>query len=139
MPLIFQKAIQSGKNHRAAGREKKYKREMHMSVIKWRDSYDTGIDQFDREHHKIVELINTMFVAIRDKSGREVIEKVSDDVLSYTVYHFANEEQMMEITGYPEFDQHVAEHVRLRQEAEKFQTIISTSFPVGVNELYRFI
>ena len=46
-----------------------------MSVIKWRESYNTGIEQFDMEHHKIVELIDAMFAAIRDKSSKEVVRR----------------------------------------------------------------
>lgn len=29
-----------------------------MTLIKWRESYNTGVAQFDREHHKLVELID---------------------------------------------------------------------------------
>ena len=67
------------------------KRGVFMSVIKWRESYNTGVEQFDREHHKIIELIDIMYEAVRDKSGREVTEKACNDILAYTVYHFANE------------------------------------------------
>ena len=45
-----------------------------MAVIKWRDGYNTGVAQFDMEHHKIVELIDSMYAAIRDKSGKEITE-----------------------------------------------------------------
>jgi hemerythrin len=110
-----------------------------MSVIKWRDSYNTGVDQFDREHHKIVELIDMMFFAIRDKSGKEVTERVCADVLSYTEYHFSNEEQAMKAAKYPGLAEQITEHARLKAEAARFQTIIANNFPEGVNEFYRFL
>jgi hemerythrin-like metal-binding protein len=110
-----------------------------MAVIKWRDSYNTGIDQFDKEHHKILELIDIMFMAIRDKSDKEITRKACNDVLSYTQYHFANEEQAMQEANYPELEEHIAEHVRLKNEAVRFQTIIDTNFPEGVNDFYRFL
>ncbi len=110
-----------------------------MSLFKWRDSYDTGVPQFDQEHHKIVELINTMFKAVRDKSGKEIAEKACAEVVSYTVYHFTNEEQAMQAVNYPGLDEHIAEHARLKAEAEKFQTIITNNFPEGVTEFYRFL
>ena len=59
-----------------------------MAVIKWRESYNTNVKQFDEEHKKIVELINTMFQAMRDKSDKEVTAKVCADLLSYTQIHF---------------------------------------------------
>ncbi|EKD39538.1 MAG: hypothetical protein ACD_75C00374G0006 [uncultured bacterium] len=60
-----------------------------MGVIKWRESYNTGVPQFDQEHHKIIELIDCMYSAIRDKSGKEVAEKACTDLLAYTGYHLS--------------------------------------------------
>jgi hemerythrin-like metal-binding protein len=110
-----------------------------MSIIKWRDSYNIGVEQFDQEHHKIVELINLMFEVVRDKSGKEVVEKVCQDVLSYTEYHFANEEQALQTINYPDLEEQVAEHAKLRTEAKRLQEIINSSFPEGSVELYHFL
>lgn len=110
-----------------------------MTTIKWRDSYNTGVEQFDKEHHKIVELIDMMHVAIRDKVEKEVTEKACTDIVSYAGYHFANEEEAMQEANYPELLEHIAEHDRLRKEAERFQAIINDNFPEGVNEFYRFL
>lgn len=110
-----------------------------MTVIKWRDAYNTGVEQFDQEHHKIVELIDIMFVAIRDKSEKEIILTACNDVLSYTDTHFANEEEAMRAIEYPELEEHIAEHARLKDEATKFYTILSNNFPEGRNQFYRFL
>lgn len=110
-----------------------------MSLIKWRDSYNTDVKQFDEEHHKIVEFIDTMFVALRDKSSKEIVVKVCNELISYTVYHFENEEKAMTSVNYPDIQAHIAEHMRLKKEAEKFQSVINNHFPEGVSELYRFL
>jgi hemerythrin len=110
-----------------------------MASIKWREGYDTGVAQFDMEHHKIVELIDSVFAAIRDKSGKEIVEKACNDVVAYTGYHFANEEQAMQAVGYPDLTEHIAEHSRLKDEALRFQAMINTNFPEGTSEFYRFL
>jgi hemerythrin len=110
-----------------------------MSVIKWRDTYNTGVAQFDKEHHKIVELINTMYTAIRDKSGKEITATACNEVLSYAGHHFSNEEQAMQAVNYPDLQEHIAEHAKLKAEAIKFQGIISANFPEGTAEFYRFL
>jgi hemerythrin len=110
-----------------------------MALIKWREGYNTGIAQFDNEHHKIVELINLMFEAVRDKSGKEVTEKVCNDAVAYTGYHFDNEEKAMQAAGYPGLEEQIAEHSRLKAEALRFQAMISTNFPEGTSEFYRFL
>ena len=110
-----------------------------MTVINWRDSYNTGVAQFDREHHKIVDLIDVMFAAIRDKSGKEVVEKACNEVLSYTGYHFENEEKAMQSVNYPGLKEHIDEHNRLKAEALQFQMKINADFPEGTTEFYRFL
>ena len=110
-----------------------------MTMIKWRDAYNTGVEQFDMEHHKLVELIDLMFFAIRDNSDKVATERVCQDLLSYTAYHFDNEEQAMKAVKYPDLENHIAEHTRLKNEATKFQTTISNNFPAGRNEFYRFL
>ena len=110
-----------------------------MAVIKWRESYNTNVKQFDEEHKKIVELINTMFQAMRDKSDKEVTAKVCADLLSYTQIHFKNEEQAMASVGYPYLEEHVAEHNRLKEKVEGFQVQTDEDFFRGATELYHFL
>ena len=110
-----------------------------MSVVKWRDSYNVGVEQFDQEHHRIVDLINLMFEAVRDKSSKDVVEKICQDVLSYTEYHFANEEQALREIKYPNLEEQLSEHARLRAETQRLQEIIKDRFPEGTVEFYHFL
>ena len=110
-----------------------------MSLIKWRDSYNIGIKQFDDEHHKLVELISTLFEALRDKSGKEVVVNVSDELISYTELHFSNEETAMLSAEYPDAEEHIAKHQRLKRAVLEFQSTIINEFPKGTSELYRFL
>ena len=110
-----------------------------MTIIKWRDGYNTGVAQFDQEHHKLVELIDVMYRAIRDKKGKEVTENVIGELINYTVYHFNNEERAMAVVNFPELEEHKAEHAKLKQEAQDLQVKIMTGFPDGAVELYHFL
>lgn len=110
-----------------------------MSVIKWRESYNTGIEQFDGEHHKIVELIDILFTVLRDQNSKEAVSKVCDDLLVYTKHHFSNEEEAMKSVDYPDLEEHIAEHERLKNEVQEFQAMIEAEFPKGTPELYRFL
>ncbi len=110
-----------------------------MSVIKWRDSYNTGVAQFDQEHHKLVALIDVMYGVVRDKKGKEVVEKACADLVAYTLSHFRHEEEAMAAADYPELASHQEEHRRLKEQAQRFQQQISSSFPDGTTELYHFL
>ncbi len=110
-----------------------------MSVIRWRESYNTGIEQFDEEHHKIVDFINSMFVAIRDKAEQQEVEKVLAGVVSYTEYHFDNEEAIMAASNYPELEEHRKKHEKLKAETVKFKVRLEEDFKEGSRKFYVFL
>ena len=110
-----------------------------MALIKWRESYCTGVEQFDMEHNKIVELVNAMYGAIRDKAPQEDVEKLLAEVITYTEYHFENEEKMMEDSGFDGLEEHRQEHQRLKEETKAFGKLLEEDFVTGTRELYRFL
>ena len=110
-----------------------------MSIIQWRDSYNTGVEQFDREHHKIVELIDVLFTCVRDKKESSEVTKAIAELVQYTTYHFDNEEQALEQAEYPELESHREEHRRLKEQALEFQAIGQTIEREKVREFYQFL
>lgn len=110
-----------------------------MAVIKWRDSYNTGIDAVDEEHKKLVDLIEAMYTSIRDKEPKETVEKVLGEIVEYTQIHFNNEEALMEEKEYPELEAHKAQHRSLIEEVGEYKDRLVNDFPDGRQELYRFL
>ena len=71
-----------------------------VGLLIWQESLNTGIDIIDSQHLRIVEMINNLHVA--EKSGsRAAITEVIDEMVDYTLSHFAFEEELMEEAGYP--------------------------------------
>lgn len=85
-----------------------------MSMIKWDDSYFTGIEQFDAEHKHLFGLLNTAYDDFIDGSQRETLGTVLDELADYATYHFANEEHWMDEFNYPDLDKHREEHEKFR-------------------------
>ena len=110
-----------------------------MAVIKWRDSYNTGIDTVDEEHKKLVDLIEAMYTSIRDKEPKEAVEKVLTEIVEYTQIHFNNEEALMEEKEYPALEAHKTEHQSLIDEVGEYKERLLADFPDGRQELYRFL
>lgn len=110
-----------------------------MTLIKWRDGYNTGVEQFDREHHKLVDLIDVMYHAIRDKESKETAQRACTELVAYTIYHFDNEELAMDAVGYDALVEHKAEHKRLKDEVIMLQQRLDTEFPEAATELYRLL
>ena len=70
-----------------------------MALLVWLPELDTGIDEIDRQHRRIVDYINQLH-EVRATHDREVLGNVIGDMIDYTVSHFVFEEALMESAGY---------------------------------------
>ena len=70
-----------------------------MGLIEWTEDLNTGIRVIDNQHQRIVEYINKLGHAQEHHSRKEVSE-VLDELVDYTLSHFAFEESLMEESGY---------------------------------------
>ncbi len=71
-----------------------------MTVLVWQDDLNTGVEVIDEQHRRIVEMINRLEFARRRHASADVAD-VLDEVVDYTLSHFAFEEELMEEAGYP--------------------------------------
>ncbi len=81
--------------------------------LEWKPEYDVGIDSIDRQHRKLVGLINNLQTAVDYSTGEEFERKALDDLVDYTRTHFKYEEGLMEEHAYPDFEAHRGEHERM--------------------------
>lgn len=70
-----------------------------MAHLVWTDDLATGIDIIDSQHRRIVNMINELHDAAKGKE-REAIANVIEELVDYTLSHFAFEESLMEEAGY---------------------------------------
>ncbi|HEY8355676.1 MAG TPA: bacteriohemerythrin [Methylophilaceae bacterium] len=68
-------------------------------AILWTDDLNIGIDVIDRQHRRIVDYINDLELA-KAKQDREAVGKVLEELVDYTMSHFAFEESLQEEAGY---------------------------------------
>lgn len=67
--------------------------------ITWTPDLDTGIDVIDQQHRRIVDYINGLEQA-NARGDRAAIGATLDDLVDYTISHFAFEESLQEEAGY---------------------------------------
>lgn len=70
-----------------------------MALLVWVPELDTGIDEIDRQHRRIVDYINKLY-ELRSTHDREGLGEVIGEMVDYTVSHFVFEESLMESAGY---------------------------------------
>ncbi len=81
-----------------------------MAFFDWKDEYSIGISVIDRQHRKILELINDLFESIRDAREDLIIKEVLDDLVDYSHYHFGLEKKLFDQYRYPRAEEHEREH-----------------------------
>jgi len=83
-----------------------------MAFFTWTESMSVGVTEFDNHHKKLIELLNTLFDAMKEGKSKEVIGNVLDELVKYTEYHFQAEESKMKEFGYPGLAGQQAEHMK---------------------------
>lgn len=81
-----------------------------MAKLTWSTDLDTGIDVIDKQHRRIVDYINQLHDARTSGHEKEDIGKVIDELVDYTLSHFAFEESMQEEAHYPFLKAHKKVH-----------------------------
>lgn len=84
-----------------------------MSITTWQSSYSVGIDEIDGQHKGLIELIGHLESSMQSNDEKlrwsaihYAIVRLSD----YVRIHFAVEESLMRVLGYPEIEHHTAQH-----------------------------
>ena len=80
------------------------------------NSYWLGIPEIDREHMKLIELLNKLNTMVKDNESAQNLERAFNEYIETTRSHFENEERLMELAGY-DIDMHKHEHQRMLAEA----------------------
>ena len=73
--------------------------------------------QINRQHRELINRLNRLNDAVKNRESREDIYRTIDDVIAFTHLHFATEEQLMLQSGYPEIESHRGLHMQLIQDA----------------------
>ncbi len=92
-----------------------------MPLIKWDEKFSVGVDAIDEQHKKLVNILNDLFDAMKLGKAKDILNKVFDDLLQYTVYHFSNEENFMDKYFYDRATVHKKEHKDLTETALDLQ------------------
>jgi len=110
-----------------------------MVLIKWRDSYSVNIEQIDKQHERIVKLINEMFEVVRDKETNISLSYQIDKLIEYTQKHFNYEENLLEKAGYEFIDRHKKAHKGLVQEVMDLKELIEKNTDGMSSDFYSFL
>ena len=90
----------------------------------WRDDFATGVDEIDEQHKILIHTLQEANQLLKDDYSAAVLEQITRDLLSYALYHFDTEEELMQEYSYQlqevDVEAHLAQH---RSFSEKIVSI----------------
>jgi methyl-accepting chemotaxis protein len=94
---------------------------MTGNIFKWDDSLDVGIAEINRQHKILIDLINSISNAIRNKEPSASITQTLVNLIDYTHEHFTFEEDLFSGHGYPETPTHKKTHIKLLGQLDDYR------------------
>jgi len=114
-----------------------------MALIEWDNSLKLGIAVVDRQHERLVGIINRLHEATMEGRGTEVIGGIIDELIIYTATHFSMEEKYFAQFEYPDAEEHKREHDALIEKvsafASDFEKALRSSRSDLAEELLQFL
>ncbi len=88
-----------------------------MSYFNWdAKRFNLDIKEMDREHQKIVSIMNELFEANAKGEPKAMLMRLLNDLVTVTTTHFSDEERFMASFGYEGLESHKQIHKNLLNE-----------------------
>lgn len=84
-----------------------------MKKIKWRKKYTIGIEFIDLQHQYFASMINRLIDEVDESDDIYYQNRMLEELSLYASFHFISEENFMIKHGYPDLEDHVAQHRQL--------------------------
>lgn len=94
-------------------------------AMEWKDEYSVGNDHIDAQHRELFRRFNALIEACRESRGREKVGELLSYLDEYVENHFADEEALMIVRGYPGLEKQRREHEEFRGELKKLKGILA--------------
>jgi hemerythrin len=89
-----------------------------MRDLVWNNTLNTGVDEVDDDHRKLVNLYNILNHSLTSKDAPEYLDAILEELINCSTWHFSHEERLMLKYGYEGYAEHKAEHRKLIKSAK---------------------
>jgi hemerythrin len=100
---------------------------MTSKLINWNESYSVNHPEMDKQHQKLIEIINTLFDYFKEGKAQEIISEILREVIDYANFHLNSEEKLLNKYNYPLKESHIKKHRLFKEKIEEFKTLINSN------------
>lgn len=91
-----------------------------MEKIIWKEGFSVNVQELDKEHKKLIDMINKLIDVANAPGVSEVILETLNEMTKYAQDHFIKEEGYMLKYGYPDYRSHKKEHDEFKLKTAEF-------------------
>ena len=84
-----------------------------MTLLKWTDEFNVGIEEVDSEHQELIEMINGLHDVMQVGADYVQVVELLGEIYAQIAAHFAHEEKIMRNAHYPLYEAHKEDHETL--------------------------
>jgi len=110
-----------------------------VALITWTDDLAIGIIEVDEQHRRLVDLLNRAHEAMKRGGKPQFLKSIVDELVAYTIYHFAREEKLMEQAAYPELEEHRRKHQAMAAKVAEYRKEIEGGAPTVAIRFMQFL
>jgi len=109
--------------------------------IRWNSNMSVGIHEIDEQHKQLIQLINDLYEVIvyHPTENAEQVKRIMNELVQYTIIHFAVEESLFRIFDYPDYDEHKQKHTELKKQVAVINRKVQSSEEKVTLELMTFL
>lgn len=110
---------------------------MNFNLLTWDESYKIGNNKVDSEHKKLFDIASKIY---QNKINKEELMLIVKELVKYTKFHFANEENYMQSIDYEKVKEHKEIHKGIVNDLNKIIKELGTiSLEEAIEKLSDFI
>ena len=110
-----------------------------MDKIVWTNDFSVGVEKIDRQHKKIIAMINGLIEQHNRGDSSEILTETLSQMTTYALEHLSDEEKFMEDINFPLTEEHEQLHEEFRFRIIDFSNSLSDGpdrvFPELLNYL----
>lgn len=91
-----------------------------MPLMQWDETMSVNVDGLDKQHQKLIALINESFEAIQ-RHDEPALSLLIEKMRTYAAMHFAAEEKYMLENNFPDLENHRKLHKKFNEDVDDFQ------------------
>lgn len=109
----------------------------------WRDDFATGVDEIDEQHKILIHTLQEANQLLINDHSVAVLENITRDLLSYALYHFDTEEELMQQYNYQLQEEdnaaHLAQHRGFSEKIVSIRNDLKSGTLISREDLINFL